>query len=242
MKKIIFLLFALLSLGSCNTYYLMSLSTIEKNVIENQDKSLTFKQDSIEVTYKFVDQNGKMIVEILNNSDEIVFVDWLHSAIVVDGISYSLQRTETPINLALDATTSKSLYEKDNDGGKIYETTGTVKGNLEFPSGGMLIAPHSRGIYNPIFISNTYQLNVPLTSLNSKVRLGEHLLRSSSFDENNSTLNIVTYVTVVKEKDKSQIVFKNPFYLSSVIKTNLDPSNFDGYLPAGNNFYFKSHY
>lgn len=234
MKKIIFLLFALLSLNSCSTYYYMAFSSPERQSANSEFESFLFEKENIKVNYAFEEENGKVYVEVQNNSDEPVYVDWARSSLIMDSISNSLQSNNAVFKGGIDAIT----YSEQNHRYSFSQIYGNIGGNINIPTAMTYIPAHTKIVYNPLYLSNFYQIRLANSSY-QREKLNGYNVKSILFDQNNSPLQMNLYLTVVKDKDKSTIEFKTPFYISSIIKTGLPPSQINPFRPSGNNFYYR---
>lgn len=232
MKKIIYYVFALLVLNSCSTYYYMSFNSPEKQSATSEFESLTFEKENIKVNYSFQDLNGRVNIEVFNNSDEAVYVDWSRSSFIVDSVSNSLQSS----NATFQGQINTTIYQ--NRTFPMVETSGSIGGSIQIPTSSTFVPPHTKINYNPIYISQVYQLNVPKSSYRKNTVNGYNA-KTIVFDENDSPLKLSAYLTIVKDKEKKSIEFKNPFYISSIIKTGQTPNEVKNIYNPSNNSYFK---
>ena len=211
MTKLLPIFFSL-SLCSCSTYQLITVSNPEAT--QNERKELLIKNDSIEITYNFSGANGPMHLRIENKLDQPVSFDWKRSAMIVNNRSVSL----LPAFLHGNASWSGAIYDSSRYASSTY---GQMSLNMEYPKDADFIAPHSFVEKTLPGISNQPLDKIPdsafiirnFQAMNNAVKKG----RQAFFTADNSPLVFRNYFSVmVGDTALRVMVINHSFYVSSL--------------------------
>ena len=92
MKRFVRLIFAfalLICLSSCSSYYYSFLSSNDMIGEKNDKYEFTQENDTLRVTYNFYGENAPVHITLYNKLPDTLYVDWAHSALVIDNESTS---------------------------------------------------------------------------------------------------------------------------------------------------------
>ena len=194
-----------LLLSSCTTYYYGAVKSYDDQIPQNDDGSFTTGKNDVVVTYSFVNFNGDVVFDIFNESDDPVFVNWNKSVLVTE--DFAVQNRSTPRHATTYQFSNNNQVVEGADG--MYVTK---------PQNTLFVPPHSHAAHSPIALYDVYNMKLP-NSAYDKINVGGTEVRGKVFDPANSPLVFRTYLTIVNDRDKSETVFENLFYISSAFKT-----------------------
>ncbi len=217
MKNAIALLligFGLLT-SSCTTYYFSTVDSYQNRIRSTENGYFSTEKNDIVVTYSFKELGGKVIYDVYNASDDPLFIDLSKSTLIAE--DYAVQHSENTLsfnepeefieNIADEISTDTSLTSAGDFFGKTTQSQGKL-----------FIPPHSRTNFSPVSLYDLYNMRLP-KQIYEKVRVGESEVRAALFSPENSPLMFRTYLTVVNDKDKSETVFEDIFYVSRAYRT-----------------------
>lgn len=202
---ILFVLALGLSLSGCSTYYYAAVNSFENRLPSNEDGSYSSEKNNVVVTYSFVNLNGDVVYEIFNESDDPVYVDWNKSVLVTEDLVAGNK------NLPKNTTT----YQFSNDQQMIEDETGEY---VHVPQNTLFVPPHSRAGHSPIALGDIYNMKSPRVKYGT-VNIGETKLKGLYYNPENSPLVFRSYLTIVNDRDKSETVFEDMFFISKAFKT-----------------------
>lgn len=204
----------LLTSFSCTTYYYSTVRPYGSETLQNEDGSFQTKtpRRDLSVTYSFKDLDGKIIYKIHNDSDDPVFVDWSRSVIIAEDHAVQLKNNEAYFQGDANTTTYRF---SDSD---YAFSSGNISGTVVLPQTDLFIPPHSKIEYSPMELSRILNLEIP-AYLYQKRNIGNSEVSFANFTEENTFLKFRSYLTLINDRDKSQIVFEDTFFISEIIKT-----------------------
>lgn len=202
-----------LMLSACTTYYYTTVQSYEKELPQNERGLFRTTQGNLSVTYSFKDLGGKVMYEIHNESNDPVFVDWSHSVIIAE--DYAVQLRDNNVHFHGDVSTTTYHFSNSN----YTASSGTVSGRVILPQNDLFVPPHSKVVHSPLSLSSVLNLNIP-EDLYEKCDIGYSPVRLIDFTEEDTPLKFRSYLTIVNDRDKSQTVFEDTFFISNIIKTS----------------------
>lgn len=210
MKHSISLLLMVFSLSGCATYYYSSVQSNDDTLVQAEDGSYINNDSNVVVTYSFSEQNGGFVYQIENRSNDPISVDWNKSVVSVEDKVFQ------------DVNRGKISGSVNSQQSPTY-TIGSFSGKVDFPNERLFIPPGEKTSYTPIAISQFFNLNkIPKSSF-EKGYIGVSTVRTAQFTKETSPLVFRSYLTIVNEKDHSERVIKDEFYISYVTRTNERP-------------------
>ncbi|OJV89903.1 MAG: hypothetical protein BGO34_06355 [Bacteroidia bacterium 44-10] len=184
----------------------------EEGIIRDENGSFRTSKNNLSVTYAFKDLGGNIVYEIHNESDDPVFVDWSRSVIITE--DYALQLKDN--NVRLDGSVNTTTYHFSNS--NYSSSTGSISGSVVLPQNDLFVPPHSKVVYSPMALSRVLDLDIP-KDLYWTRDVGVSQVKYLIFTEEDTPLKFRSYLTIVNDRDKSQTVFENKFFISEIIRT-----------------------
>lgn len=211
---IFFLLLASLLLPSCTTYYYLSVKSYENQLMANEDGSFTTSCNDISVTYSFKDLGGKVVYEIQNESDDPIFVDWSRSVLIAE--DYAVQYKDNLARFGGNVSTVTYRFS----GSDYVTSSGSVSGQIILPQNELFVPPHSKTVHSPMLLERVLDVQqFPQTVFDKRVE-GASDVFFITFSEKDTPLKFRSYLTVVNDRDKSQTVFENTFFIAEIVKSS----------------------
>lgn len=201
-----------LMLSGCTTYYYSTVQSYEKELPQNGNGSFRTTRGDLSITYSFRDLGGKITYEIQNESDDPVFVDWSRSVIIAE--DYAVQLRDNNVHFNGDVSTTTYQFSNSD----YVTTTGSVSGRVTLPQNDLFIPPHSKAVHSPMSLSSVLNLDIP-EDLYEKRYVGASSVHYIDFTDEDTPLKFRSYLTIVNDRDKSQTVFEDTFFISEMIKT-----------------------
>ena len=234
MKSTVYLLtlLSVFALSSCSTYYYSTVQSYENQLPQNEDGSFSNERDDIVITYSFQNENGDLVYDILNNTDDPYMVDWNRSVLIVED-----QVTQIRSNKArLDGEVRTTTYRF---GDQVDYGSGSVTGNILIPQNTLFIAPHSKIAYSPISLIGTVFNWGVVKNTFKKIKAANKEIEQLNFEEHNTPLKFKSYITLINDRDKSQAVFEDTFYISDYYHSGTFKTFDENFLKRGNTFYIE---
>lgn len=201
-----------LLMSGCTTYYYSTVQSYEKELVRNENGSFRASHNDLSVTYSFKDLGGKVVYEIHNESDDPVFVDWSRSVIIAEDYAVQLRDNNARFHGEVNTTT----YHFSNSN---YTTSsGSISGRVLLPQSDLFVPPHAKVVHSPMALSRVLNLDIP-AYMYQKRDIGLSSVRFAEFSQENTPLKFRSYLTIVNDRDKSQTVFEDVFFISEIIKT-----------------------
>lgn len=211
---IFFLLLASLLLPSCTTYYYSSVESYENQLVANEDGSFTTSHNDISVTYSFKDLGGKVMYEINNESGDPIFVDWSRSVLIAE--DYAVQYKDNTAHFGGNVNTVTYRFSNSD----YVTSSGSVSGQIVLPQNELFVPPHSKTVYSPMSLSRVLDVRqFPQTAFDKRVE-GASEVFFITFSEKDTPLKFRSYLTIVNDRDKSQTVFENTFFIAEIVKSS----------------------
>jgi len=209
-----------LFLTGCTTYYYTTVQSFKNQIPQNKNGSFTAENNNISVTYSFIDTGGKIMYEINNKSDDPVFVDWSRSVLVAEDYAVPYRDNKARINGSVETMTT--TYRFSNSNYTSSTSSGNLTGEIILPQNDLFVPPHAKTSYSPLALSSALDLSsIPKSSYQKKSD-GITTIHVASFSEKDTPLKFRSYLTIVNDRDKSQTVFEDTFFVSKVIKTGTE--------------------
>ncbi len=210
MKHSISLLLMVFALSGCATYYYSSVQSNDDTLVQAEDGSFINNDSNVVVTYSFSELNGGFIYQIENRSDDPISVDWNKSVVSVeDKVYQDVNRGNISGSVTSQHVPNYSIA--------------SISGKVELPNERLFIPPGEKTSYTPIAISQFFNLNkIPKSSF-EKGYIGVSIVRTAQFTKDDSPLVFRSYLTIVNEKDQTERVIKDEFYIAHVTRTKERP-------------------
>lgn len=229
MKKIIFILGAVVCLSSCKSYMMSTVSSSNTKA-DQYTGILQLKNDSLDLSYNFSGEDAPMKIEIFNKLNEPLFINWEKSAIIVGDDAYSLMDDKLRIEASTSSFTQRSGYPNGNS------TEGSINGTIQLSKNESFIPPKSKiartsAILRRVKFPDIDKSLFRREKLNLADGTGETLSRETDFTEKDSPLTFRAYLTFYTIKDNQPKFFtlQQNFYVSKVTRTNVNPNNISGF-------------
>jgi len=234
MKHFVVLLclaFGSLFFSSCMTFYYSTVNSINNQVPQNEDGTFTVRKNDISITYSFSASGGGIVYEIHNDSDDPIFVDWSRSVLIAE--DYAVQYRSNRARIDGSARTSTTTYRFTHSDFVTSTSHSSLTGQVLLPQNELFIPPRARVSHSPLALSSVLDLDIPSSAYERQA-----MVNVATFSKENTPLRFRSYLTVVNDRDRSQTVFENTFYVSEIIRTgsrnNLLQNQANKY---GNQFY-----
>lgn len=198
--------------SSCTTYYYSTVQSYDKQLPQDGSGLFSTSRNEISVTYSFKDSGGKIVYEIHNNSEDPVFVDWSRSVIIAEDHAIQLRDRDAYFHGNVTTTT----YQFSNS--DYVTSAGSISGRVVLPQNDLFIPPHSKVIHSPMSLSSVLDLDIP-KDVYMKRDIGVSSVYFIDFTENDTPLKFRSYLTIVNDRDKSQTVFEDTFFISEIVRT-----------------------
>lgn len=212
MKNAVILLALVLvfTLSGCNTYYYSVVQSYEERVPQNADGSFTTVKNDIVLTYSFVNQDGEVVYDIYNQSQDPIYVDWSKSVLIAEDQAIQYKQPSSGYTKTYQLSDNTSVASSDEN---VISTN-----KLVLSDDVMFIPPHSRVSYSPIALYNLYNMELK-KSVYQNVQIDGTDVKGVYFTPQTSPFLFRSYLTVVNSKNNTETVFEDIFYISSAYKT-----------------------
>lgn len=223
----VFLIFLFTSCSS--TFYYSTLNTANEYVKKVDNGDFLIETDSLWIAYCFKGENAPMQITIFNKLDEPLFVDWEHSALIIDSIPYPYTGAEA------------MLYESDSLSTKSDYIHAIENGDIEMSENISTIPPNTMLSNIPLYLNpNLSKLDKKLFkngSMSDKYGDTKKIDRAD-FDEQNSPFKFKSLLTIYA-REGNAMQFEQDFFLTNQIKTKgIKPTNIlDALTERGDIFY-----
>lgn len=227
MKNVFFLPLLVVLLSSCSTYFYSYVNSYGDTLEQKENGDYVKSGDNVRITYSFSQQDGEVIYEIENKSENPITVDWNRSVLSVNDNVY--QRNS-----------NANFKGRVNVSSISSSSIGTVSGSVELPNDKLYIPAQTKARYVPISLSSLFNTQTIPNSSFSKDFIGISEVKAADFTEENSPLVFKSHLTIIDEKEKSESIVEDTFYISRVIKMK-EENDFlvDDARNKGNMFYIK---
>lgn len=227
-------------LASCSKYQTNFISSA--NVArDTQTGRFQTENDSMKITYAFLGNNTQVQLDVLNKLNEPLYIDWQKSAFVINDKAYTYADKVMKINGDVSGTTIR--YGKNVSG-----TDATINATATLPKDVTFIPPHTQ-VSSVLTNLNNYVFDKAPDSAFVKLKLQgtmdggqEVVVKNAEFTDANSPIrfgNYLTFYTLNNNVPKLTAI-KHQFYVSRIIKSLMDPKNFELLQNAGGDYYYTS--
>ncbi|MDD4486400.1 MAG: hypothetical protein WC403_05495 [Proteiniphilum sp.] len=206
MKHSISLLLMVFALSGCSTYYYSYVNSYDDTLVQAEDGSFINEGSDVVVSYSFSEYNGGFVYQIENRSNDPISVDWNKSAVSMEDKVYQ------------DANRGKISGSMSSQN-LAYSSTGSFSGKVELPNERLFIPPGEKTSYTPVSVSQFFNLDAIPKSSFQKGYIGVSIVRRAQFTKEDSPLVFRSYLTIVNEKDHTERVIEDEFYISGVTKS-----------------------
>ena len=214
MKKLFLLLFIPLALSGCSTYYFTTVKPYNAPNQINKDGSYTsVSENKIEVTYSFRNRNGNIVFDINNQSDDPLFVDWNRSSLIIEHHAANIKKNQSPLPQNIPFT----IYQFGDVNAPVVTDNRT--GRVVLPQDDLFIPPYTKASYSPMSLSRVMNEKIVPDSLYSKKMIGESTVKYIDFSEENTPLMFRSYLTIVNDRNETQTIFEDYFYVAGIIRS-----------------------
>lgn len=236
MKRITFILAAILLFSSCKSYMMSTVSS-PNTLLDKSTGTFNLKNDSLELSYNFSGDDAPLKIEIYNKLNEPLYVNWEKSAVILGDKAYSF--VDDKLKIQGTTTTLLPYIQPYFDG--IY-TESTTLGTIQLSKSESFIPPSSRitrisGILSPPEMNSVDKSSFHRIPQNLSDGSGIVYTKEGEFDQKNSPLTFRTYITfyTLKDNQPKSFFLEQDFYVSKMTQTNADPQNIEGFdKKAGN--------
>lgn len=236
MKHFICIISIGLLLSSCNTYYY---STIHRASYPQEDRPETgynAVKEKVEIAYYFQGNNGDVIIEVINTSDQPVYVDWKRSALIADNVANEYAGNNAVVYGSTN--TSTYFYATTDDNAGYASSESSFSGNIVLPKSTSFIPPGSKIVHVPISLSKVQNLNLP-KEIYRKGKYKGKKMRYVQFTQYNTPLRFRSYITLYSDTDKTHFAVEDNFFLSGIMHTKLKPRSVHNLIDEGNTYYYR---
>ncbi|HMM01521.1 MULTISPECIES: hypothetical protein [unclassified Dysgonomonas] len=239
MKQAICYILILLTATSCSsTYFFSTLNTNNEYVEKVDNGDFLLETDSLWIAYCFKGESAPIQITVFNKLSVPLYVDWLRSALILDGTAYSYAKDK--LNFSGNAEVFMDNYNLSPD--KTYSfADGSFAGDIESPQNISFIPPKTMISYIPL------RLNMNFDKLDKKLYRNSYLgdkdsnaikVKRIDYSESDSPLHFESYLTVYA-RPEHPMTFQQSFYMSNLIKTqSIKPSNLPGDMAERGDFFY----
>ena len=202
---------------SCAEYQYLTVSGVD--ITKNNKQEFVVENDTLELTYHFKDDNGKILISVFNRTNEPLVVDWWKSAITIDEKVYSYYNPNAILSARVSSDT---LLSGTSMNGGIY--LADVNGDVHLNETSQFIPSNARINKEMIVLSIDTLKNLPEhIAYKDTISLPNNLVlkyKRMSFEQGQSPLKFRSYITfrIGKGHDETELSIENRFYVSEVWK------------------------
>jgi len=238
MKPVAYILLALLLSSCSSTFYYSTLSTANEYVDKVENGDFLLETDTLWIAYCFKGADAPMQITVFNKSDKPLYVDWKQSAMIIDSMAFSYAGESVPFTG--NARTRGISYNSDGTishtyGGGIFDGTIQVMSDRTtfIPPNSMIseiplsLEPNFRHLDNSIY------KKAKMADKNNMLRKAKR----ADFTLSDTPLKFKSYLTIYSSPERP-MVFEQDFYLSTLLKTGLNPGNMPQDMIERGDFFF----
>jgi hypothetical protein len=214
------------------------LNTNNEYVEKVDNGDFLLETDSLWIAYCFKGESAPIQITVFNKLSVPLYVDWLRSALILDGTAYSYAKDK--LNFSGNAEVFVDNYNLSTD--KTYSfADGSFAGDIESPQNISFIPPKTMISYIPL------RLNMNFDKLDKKLYRNSYLgdkdsnaikVKRIDYSESDSPLHFESYLTVYA-RPEHPMTFQQSFYMSNLIKTqSIKPSNLPGDMAERGDFFY----
>lgn len=202
---------------SCAEYQYLTVSGV--NIPKNSKHEFVIENDTLELTYHFRDNDGKIMVSIFNRTNEPLVVDWWKSAVTINEKVYSYYNPNAILSAAI---TRDTLLTTTSLNGAVY--LADVNGAVRLNETSQFIPSISRISKEMMVLSIDTLKNLPehMAHMDTISLPNNFVLKYKrmSFEQTQSPLNFRSYITfrIGKGQDETEFAIENKFFISEVWK------------------------
>lgn len=194
---------ATLLITSCSKY---QYSTLCSSLNTDEQGRYFVENNKIKVVYSFAGERGPVSIELLNNSEDGIYVDWSKSSIILNQQNLPYWDENSTINVHTN-------YSEVVTSGTLYKSK-----RIDF------IPPHSKMQASTKLLSSDF-FDLPGDIEKQKTELGGYNAWTFNFTEENSPLKFRSYLTLsTTESFKNPLILDNQFWVGEVIETKALPN------------------
>jgi hypothetical protein len=220
MKKYLILLLCFIGglfFSSCTTFYYSAVRSFDNQIPQNEDGTFSVENNNISVTYLFGASDGRIVYEINNQSDDPIFVDWSRSVLIAE--DYAVQYRSNNARIDGIARTFTTTYRFTASDFVSSASHSDLTGQIVFPQNELFIPPRSRVSHSPLALSSVLNLDISSHLFERQsIGIGAITANVASFSEDNTPLKFRSYLTIINDRDGSQTVFEDTFFVSEIIR------------------------
>ena len=232
MKIILPILFFFFGFSSCQTYQYFRVSG--SNISPDSSYQFVAENDTLWVQYNFNGYNGPVKISIYNKKSRPLYVNWEKSAIIIQGKAFSYYLPDKQIS---GSTSSAELKW----GNGISTQSGYVQALLKGQEGMDFIPPYSMIERSSLFILKGFLNDIPEGRLKKNHVDGDNTLpsvRGIDFSREESPVIFRSYLTFSTSFEPLvEFNMEHSFYVSQILLSSINPSNFPSVQNQGNRFY-----
>lgn len=225
MKPYLFAVLCLWCTG-CATYQYATVSSS----LNNQNSETFFAEnDTAKIAYEFSGEHGPVKISIYNKLQTPLYVDWSHSALIVNNNRESYVNKSSSIHAELNGTETRWMNSTTQNG--------TIQGTITSHEASGFIPPQAWARESQLTLkSDFFQFPAQTTGKEMK-RVNGVIVKSLSYSREESPFSFRSYITLSTRADlSSPIHVDHEFWVSEITQTQLAPKNFP---PRANRFYIK---
>lgn len=215
----------LLSLSSCKSYMMSTVSSpnTQKDEFTGIQK---MENDSLTISYNFAGDNTPLKIDIYNKLNEPIYVNWEHSALIVDETAYSF--VDETMKLEAFTNSSRDVLSLQ----EYNSRSGTISGTIKTTQKEGFIPPKSKITRTLNVLNNMEQAKIDKSLfqpvvVNHADGSGFFRVKEAYFTPENSPLKFKSFINlyVIKDNVPKQFFYQQDFYVSQLMKTAVHPKN-----------------
>lgn len=229
------LLFGLLTLVmcSCNTLPHYQICNVSSDLPKSTTGAYEYKSNACDVVYNFWSEGGVFSFLIVNNSDDIIYIDLSKSFLIKNGIAYDyyLNRVSSSSSSFISSETTAlsgsalgfwNIYGKKVPG-SLTATASSSAGSSKSSSVSyeekpiVAIPPHASKVFSEYQLMNSRFMDCDLYENTSKKETA-----SLSFNQSTSPINFSNYICYRIGNQPEEYIIDNSFYISQISNQHYD--------------------
>lgn len=224
MKEIVFTTLSaiLLSLSSCtSTYYYSILNTTNTNVDKVENGDFLYENDSLWIAYCFKGEDAPIQITVFNKLDIPIFVNWQHSALILNGTSYPYSEGKITYTGSAEGVSYQNPIMRG-----VHHTYSDTQGSIELPKHVSFIAPQTMVSHSTLRLAARFDEIENDKYKNAKLVTNKNEaenIKRIDYDLQNSPLIFGSYLTIYTKIDEAK-GYRTDFFVKSLIKTKVAPN------------------
>ena len=232
--------FILMSCAPTYRYYTVDSSELDKDEHQN----IIYQTDSLSINYSFEGSWAPIQLEVINNDEKPLFIDWSRSALIIKGKRYPFYQNTGDVNLRSRtdsyASSQTSILNEQRTYTDVTSYT-HLRGTISYPESISFIPPRAYETKSNMKLFNKVRIHpVDRFTDNVETIYGRARANIETFDAYNADEKFRIYLTLSYDGQMiNTFNVDHTFYISDKMDTKAMPnqlrennSNNRGYVPV----------